>query len=163
MKWGSLLNLDIQYSSDPFYIVSYYIKKRALLLGYTVITIYIPLNFNGTTRLLQPGMRIRIRIRSDPLIFGQPDPVLFSTDPDPTCYNGSIKLFLSWTKYESESTTSSIKWWVIILNFIPTYLKCKYIFFFISISGQIRIRNFFPAEPDPDPWKKNFGSDHPWF
>ena len=43
---------------------------------------------------------------------------------------------------------------VIISNFIPTYLKYKYIFFFISISGRIRIRNFFSAEPDPDPWKK---------
>ena len=35
----------------------------------------------------------------DPLIFGHPDPVLFSTDPDPvpdlTCYIGFIKLFLS--------------------------------------------------------------------
>ena len=93
-----------------------------------------------------------------------PDPVLFSTDPDsdPTCNNGFIKLFLSWTKYKSESTNSSIKWWVIISNFIPTYLKCKYIFFFISISGRIRIRNFFSAEPDPDPWKK-IPDPHPWF
>ena len=35
----------------------------------------------------------------DPMIFGppDPDPALFSTDPDPdpTCNNGSIKLFLS--------------------------------------------------------------------
>ena len=31
----------------------------------------------------------------DPVIFGPPDPVLFSTDPDPTCNNGVIKLFLS--------------------------------------------------------------------
>ena len=31
----------------------------------------------------------------DPVIFGHPDPVLFSTDPDPTCYNGFIKLCLS--------------------------------------------------------------------
>ena len=51
----------------------------------------------------------------DPVIFGQPDPdpVLFSTDPDPdpdpTCNNGFMKLFLSWTKYKSESTNSSIK------------------------------------------------------
>ena len=79
-------------------------------------------------------------------------------DPDPTCNNGFIKLFLSWTKYKSESTNSSIKWWVIISNFIPIYLKYKYIFFFFSISGRIRsrsrirIRNFFSAEPDPDPW-----------
>ena len=43
----------------------------------------------------KPGMRIRIR--SDPLIFGPPDPVLFSADPDPdpTCNNGFIKLFSS--------------------------------------------------------------------
>ena len=108
-------------------------------------------------RNIQPGMRIRIR--SDPLIFGPPDP---DPDPDPTCNNGFIKLFLSWTKYKSESTNSSIKWWVIISNFIPIYLKYKYIFFFISISGRIRIRiririrNIFPAKPDPDsdPWKK---------
>ena len=44
---------------------------------------------------------MRIRIRSDPLIFGPPDPnldpLLFSTDPDPepTCNNGFITLFLS--------------------------------------------------------------------
>ena len=62
------------------------------------------------------GMSIRIRILSpsDPLIFSppDPDPVLFSTDPDsdpdPTCNNGFIKLFLSWNKYKSESTNSSI-------------------------------------------------------
>ena len=44
---------------------------------------------------------------------------------------------------------------------MPAYLKCKYIFFFISISG--RIRNIFPAEPDPDPdpWKK-MSDPHPW-
>ena len=42
----------------------------------------------------------------------------------------------------------------VISNFIPTYLKYKYIFFFISISGLIRIRIFFSAELDPDPWKK---------
>ena len=40
-----------------------------------------------------------IRIRSDPLIFGlpDPDPVLFSPDPDPDpiCNNGFIKLFSS--------------------------------------------------------------------
>ena len=120
--------------------------------------------------LFNSGMRIRIR--SDPVIFGppDPDPVLFSTDPDPdpdpdpTCNNEFIKLFLSWIKYKSESTNSSIKLWVIISNFVPTYLKYKNIFFFISISGRIRsririrIRNFFSAEPDPDPWKKNSGS-----
>ena len=31
----------------------------------------------------------------DPFIFGlpDPDPLLFSSDPDPTCNNGYIKLF----------------------------------------------------------------------
>ena len=31
----------------------------------------------------------------DPVFFGPPDPVLFSTDPDPdpTCNNGFMKLF----------------------------------------------------------------------
>ena len=41
---------------------------------------------------------------------------------------------------------------------MPTYLKYNYIFFFISISG--RIRNIFPA--DPDPWKK-MSDPHPWY
>ena len=39
------------------------------------------------------GMRIRIWIRSDPFIFGLPDPLLFP--PDPTFNNGYIKLFPS--------------------------------------------------------------------
>ena len=42
---------------------------------------------------------------------------------------------------------------------MPTYLKYKYIFFFISISGRIRSRIFFPAAPDP--WKK-MSDPHPW-
>ena len=42
---------------------------------------------------------------------------------------------------------------------MTTYLKHKYIFVFISISG--RIRGFFPVEPDPDPWKK-MSDPHPW-
>ena len=33
-------------------------------------------------------------------------------------------------------------------------------FFFISISGRIRIRSIFPAEADPDPWKK-MSDPHP--
>ena len=47
--------------------------------------------------LVQKGAGLRIRIRSDMLIFGLPDPVLFSLDPDPdpTCYNGFIKQFSS--------------------------------------------------------------------
>ena len=52
---------------------------------------------SGSSPRVKPGMRIRIR--SDPLISGppDPDPVLFSSDPgpDPTCNNGYIKLFSS--------------------------------------------------------------------
>ena len=46
------------------------------------------------------------------------------------------------------------------IEFMPTYLKYKYAFFFISISGQIRI--FCSSEPDPDldPWKK-MSDPHP--
>ena len=36
-----------------------------------------------------------MRIRSDPSTFGPPDPVPFSSDPDPTCNNGFIRLFSS--------------------------------------------------------------------
>ena len=54
--------------------------------------------------MLKSGMMIRIR--SDPLIFGPPDPLLFSLDPDPllffigsgpdpACNNGFLKLFSS--------------------------------------------------------------------
>ena len=56
-------------------------------------TIYIPFFMT----ILYFYTRMRIRIRSDPLIFGppdlDPDPVLFSSDPDPTCNNGFMKLF----------------------------------------------------------------------
>ena len=81
-------------------------------------------------------MAYQIRIR----YFFSTDP-----DPDPTCNNGFIKLFLSWTKYKSESTNSSIKWWVIISNFIPTYLKYKYIFFL-----HFDFRSYPESDPDPD-------------
>ena len=51
----------------------------------------------GYSPLKNTGMRIRIR--SDPVIVGLPDPepVLFSTDPDPDppCDNRSIELCLS--------------------------------------------------------------------
>ena len=45
------------------------------------------------------------------------------------------------------------------IEFYAYLPKKKYIFFFISISG--RIRNIFPAEPDPDPWEKK-SDPHPW-
>ena len=79
-----------------------------------------------------------MRIRSDPLIFGLPDPLLFLSDPDPTCNNVYIKLISSWTKYKPESTNSSLKLWFLKSIFMPTYLKYKY-FFFLEL------------RPDPDP------------
>ena len=40
-----------------------------------------------------------------------PDPLLFSLDPEPdsTCNNRFIKLFSTWSKYKPESTNSSLK------------------------------------------------------
>ena len=68
------------------------------------------MNFFCPTKLYKMAFLtwLRIRIRSDPLIFGPPDldPLLFSfdpdPDPDPTCNNEFLKLILSWTKYISE-------------------------------------------------------------
>ena len=80
---------------------------------------------------LKAGMRIRIRW--DPLIFGPPDPVLFSLDPNLSNY------FHLGTIYKPESTNSSLKWWFMRSNYMPTYLKYKYIFFFILILSRIRI------------------------
>ena len=53
-----------------------------------------------TTKNLIFWAGMRIRIQTDPLIFGPPDPDLFSLDldPDPTCNNEFIQLFSSWTK-----------------------------------------------------------------
>ena len=48
-----------------------------------------------------------------------------------------------------------------LIQFMHTYLKYRYFFFFISISGRIRSRNLFPAEPDPDQWKK-MSDPHPF-
>ena len=69
-----------------------------------------------------------IRIRSDPLIFGplDPDPVIFSLDPVTTCNNGFIKLLY----YINQNL---LKRMVYKIEFMHTYLKYKYIFFFISI------------------------------
>ena len=107
----------------------------------------------------------RLKVGSGSVFFPQTGSVCFVLpDPDPTCHNGFIKLFSSWTKYKQESTNSSIKWWFKISNFMPTYLKHKYFFFFISISSRIRsrIRNIYPSKPDlyPDPWKK-MSDPHP--
>ena len=82
-------------------------------------------------RCLFSGMRIR----SDPLIFGLPDPLLFSPDPDPTCNSGYINLFSSLTKHKPVTINSSLKWWIIRSNFMPTntYPKYEYIFFSFQI------------------------------
>ena len=70
-----------------------------------------------------------IRIRLDPLIFGPPDPdsLLFSLDPDPTCNNGLIKLFSSLTKYKPESTNASWKWFKFgsVIFFHPIRIQGK--------------------------------------
>ena len=77
---------------------------------------------------LKSGMGIRIR--SDPLIFGLPDPRLFPSDPHPTCNNEYVKSFSFRTKYKSESTK------------FPFRIKVG------SGAGPESIF-FSPAEPDP--------------
>ena len=83
---------------------------------------------------------MRIRIRSDPLIFGltDPDPKLISSGPDPnsTCNNGFIKLL---SKYKPESSK----------------FKLKSIVYKIQCYHPEPDPIFFPAEPDSDPMKKN--------
>ena len=63
-----------------------------------------PFQFFWATLVFLPTDRFRRDIEPkdfsrdedpDPVIFGPPDPVLFSTDPDPTFKNGFIELFLS--------------------------------------------------------------------
>ena len=100
------------------------------------------------TIALYSGMRIRIQ--SDPLIFGlpDPDPGLYSSDPDPICNSGYKKLFSSSIKNKPESTNSSLMLWFIKSNFMPAYLIYKYTFYFELRSnpepGSDPI--FFPAE-----------------
>ena len=58
-------------------------------------------------------------------------------DPDPVGTVdfrpvGTIPLLFSPEKYKPESINLSLKLWFIRSNFMPTYLKFKYIFFFIS-------------------------------
>ena len=99
--------------------------------------------------MIEKKAGMRIRIRSEPLIFGPPD-------PDPTCNNGFIKLFSFWTNYTPELPNSSIKWWFMISNLMPTYLKYEYIF--SSFRLKVGTGSAFFFQPDPDPWKKNVGS-----
>jgi len=79
------------------------------------------------------------------------------SETDLTCNNGYIKLFSSWTKYKPDSTNSSLKWWFIRSNFMPTYSKYKFIFCLITNlrSDPEPVPDFFSsAEPDPYPRKK---------
>ena len=76
----------------------------------------------------------------DPLILGLPDPLFFSSDPDPACNNGYIKLFSSVTNYKPESTNSSLKLWFIKSNFMPTYDLPK---LFVFFSFRIKVGSLF--------------------
>ena len=92
----------------------------------------------------------------DPLIFGKPDSVHFSLDPDPdpTCNNGFMKLLSSWNKILTRINKFKHKMMFIISYFMPTYPKYEYIFL---LHFDLRSDpDFFPAEPDPNPypWKK---------
>ena len=102
-----------------------------------------------------------MRIRSDSVIFGLPNPVLFSSYPDPTCNNGFIKLFSSWTKYKPEITKLSLKWWFIGSTFMPSYLKYKYIFLHFDLRSEAGVSSWagsgsMEKMSDPHPWIKGF-------
>ena len=81
---------------------------------------------------------------------------LSNPDPDPTCNNRFIKLFSTINKFKHKMMVYNIEFYA----YLPKIFI--YFFFFISISGRIRIRNIFPAEPAPDPWLK-MSDPHPWF
>ena len=103
---GDLIFIDVKRLDHDFFYVLLDCNSR---FCYSKNITFLPINMveRGTAMYLpylgnspyKSGMRIRIliRIRSDPLIFDppDPDPVLFSTDPDPTFKNGFIELFLS--------------------------------------------------------------------
>ena len=83
----------------------------------------------------------------------------FFTGSGCTCNNGYKISFSSWTKYKPKSTNSSLKWWYIRSNFMPTYLKYKYIFFFIA--NLCRIWIFFHLSWIKIRRKKNILDPHP--
>ena len=105
-------------------------QSRALFISWLILQLYSfphKIWFSCVKKyfsLLQLRSEMRIRFRSDPLIFGppDPDPLLFSVDPDPTCNKWSIKSFSSWTKYKQESTNSSLRLWVYKIGFY-VYLR----------------------------------------
>ena len=77
---------------------------------------------------------MRIRIRSDPLIFGPPDldQVLISLD----------------FHLEQNINQNLLKMMVYKVEFYIINI------FFSSFQFKVGSGFFFPAEPDPDPWKK---------
>ena len=124
--------------SNPFFLLILYYPFNNSLLVYPFIHAQVYLKFSKSelakADVIKQMFVVNNVYNSAIKGTGSQKNVLCSSrdeDPDPTCNNGFIKLFLSWTKYKSESTNSSIKWWVIISNFIPTNLKYKNIFFFI--------------------------------
>ena len=79
---------------------------------------------------------VRIRIRSESMIFGLSDPVLFSPDPDPKCNNGYI-----------------------LCIHIFFLMLCLYKEMNIFFSFRMKVGSgFCSAEPDPDPRENIIGS-----
>ena len=90
-------------------------KKGNIPSTYTSVTIYIFIELrslffrSGTQKSLiekLPSCNVKPRDEDS-----DPDPLIFGL-PDPTCNNGYIKLFSSWTKYKPESTNSSYDNWL---------------------------------------------------
>ena len=91
---------------------------------------------------------MRIRIRSDPLIFELPDPDLLLFSMDPTCNNGYIKICSG--KFLNKSETSY--WWTAVTS--KYFLSLKYIniyfSFRIKVGSGSGSGSDFSAEPDPE-------------
>ena len=95
--------------------------------------------YSGITILNLTHSGMRIRIRSDPLIFD-----FFRI---PTCNDGWN--YFNLEQNINQNQQSQAKLWFIKSNFIPTYIIYKYIF------------SHFELRPDPDPRKK-VSDPHPW-
>ena len=90
----------------------------------------------------------------DPVIFGPPDPVLLSTDPDPTCNYGFIQLFFILNKIYSGINKFKLKMMGYMYNIeFYAYLPKIYIYFFLHFDFRSD-PDFFFFVSDPDPWKK---------
>ena len=133
-----------------------YCKTMSLFCNkWSSISGYIQYNFLWSLFIIISG----IRIRSDPLIFGLPDPnpFLFSPDPDPNYMKYIIFIFIL-NKYEPESTNSSYNDWLTkyfhsweFFNKSETSYWWTFLIFHFELRSDLDPDPiYFSAEPDPE-------------